>query len=106
MAPGSAAMYSDGAPPMRITFRRTPSDLAPAVVAESVPTPQRVSAWSRTFTALEIPQFRRRWIGTLLSMVGMQMMNVAQPWLAYQLSGSGLALGAVAAAGGIPMLLL
>jgi MFS family permease len=62
--------------------------------------------WGRTFAALAEPRFRLLWVGSLLSFFAMQMTQVARPWLAYEVSGSGLALGLVAAAQGIPMLLI
>ncbi len=62
--------------------------------------------WRRTFAALEEPRFRMLWTGSLLSFFAMQMTQVSRPWLAYHISGSGLALGLVAAAQGVPMLLV
>ncbi len=50
--------------------------------------------------------FRLLWGGTLLTYAAQQMTIMARPWLAYDISGSGAALGLVAFAQGVPMLLL
>ncbi|MBI2321401.1 MAG: MFS transporter [Chloroflexi bacterium] len=57
------------------------------------------------FSSLTVPQFRTLWLGMLFSLASMQMDLVARSWLAYDLSGSGLALGLVVAARGLPQLL-
>lgn len=70
-------------------------------------TPARPAwGWVRAFNSLSIPQFRTLWIGMLIAMSAVQVSMVAQPWLAYAISGSGLALGVVAVARGLPMLVL
>ncbi len=51
---------------------------------------------------LRIPHFRRLWIGSAISLFGDQFYFVALPWLALQLTGSGLALGTVLMAAAIP----
>lgn len=61
---------------------------------------------SRTFGSLEFPQFRVLWFGMLFSIGAMQIDLVARAWLAYDLSGSGLALGIVTASRGLPQLIL
>ncbi len=53
-------------------------------------------------SAVKIRDFRLVWAGESISLLGDQFYMVALPWLTLQLTGSGLALGAVAAAGGIP----
>ena len=53
-----------------------------------------------------MPNFRLLWFGMLLSMGAMQMNIIARSWLAYHISGSGLALGLVALGRGLPQLLL
>jgi MFS family permease len=58
------------------------------------------------FSALEMPNFRMLWFGMLLSMGAMQMNIIDRSWLAYHISGSGLALGLVALGRGLPQLLL
>lgn len=52
--------------------------------------------------ALKVRDFRLVWFGESISLLGDQFYMIALPWLTLQLTGSGLALGAVAAAGGIP----
>ena len=61
---------------------------------------------SGVFSSLRSPQFRILWIGMLFSSGAMQINLVSRPWLAYELTGSGLDLGAVAAARALPQLLL
>jgi MFS family permease len=58
------------------------------------------------FPALRHPDFRRYVLGQSISLVGFWMQSVAQAWLVYRLSGSELALGAVAFAGYLPVLCL
>jgi MFS family permease len=53
-----------------------------------------------------MPNFRLLWFGMLLSMGAMQMNIIDRSWLAYNISGSGLALGLVALGRGLPQLLL
>ncbi|HEY8490905.1 MAG TPA: MFS transporter [Dehalococcoidia bacterium] len=62
--------------------------------------------FARAFSSLLNPQFRLLWFGTLFSMAAMQMNIIARPWLAYEISGSGVALGVVSLARGLPMLVL
>ena len=57
----------------------------------------------RTFSALRHPNFRLFFFGQLISLVGTWMQNAAQGWLIYQLTGSKILLGVVAAAGSAPM---
>lgn len=54
------------------------------------------------FLSLRIPEFRTLEIGMLFSMGAIQMNIVARAWLAYYLTGSGLAIGLVAIARGLP----
>ncbi|MCX6923516.1 MAG: MFS transporter [Verrucomicrobia bacterium] len=71
--------------------------------------PRRVVAgvfpWRQTFAALKHRNFRLFFIGQLVSLTGTWMQNTAQSWLVYQLTGSKLLLGIVAAVGSAPMLL-
>ena len=55
------------------------------------------------FSSLANPQFRMLWFGLLFSQGAMQINLVARSWLAYDISGSGAALGIVAVASGLPM---
>jgi len=71
--------------------------------------PRRVVAgalpWRQTFAALRHRNFRLFFFGQLVSLIGTWMQNTAQSWLVYQLTGSKLLLGVVAAAGSAPMVL-
>ncbi len=59
-----------------------------------------------SFNSLAIPNFRVLWLGMLFSMGAMQMNIISRSWLAYHISGSGLALGLVALGRGAPQLIL
>jgi len=71
--------------------------------------PRRVvlgqSLWTNTFTALRHRNFRLFFAGQLISLVGTWMQNTAQGWLVYQLTGSKMLLGVVAAVGSTPLML-
>lgn len=70
-------------------------------------TTQRFAGGIRqTFGSLGNPQFRLLWFGMLFSIGAMQIDLVARAWLAFDLTGSGLALGLVTAARGLPQLIL
>ena len=58
------------------------------------------------FTALRHSGFRRFWIGMVASVLGFQIMTVAQGWLIYILTDSKLALGYVGLAAGLPAIVL
>jgi len=62
--------------------------------------------WRDTFAALKHRNFRLFFVGQLVSLTGSWMQNTAQSWLVYQLTGSKVLLGTVAAVGSLPMLLL
>ena len=83
--------------------RPRPGDGPPAPLALEPPAP---SGWGRTLSSLAIPDFRMLVSGLILSMAGMQIGIVARSWLAYDISGSGLTLGLVAIANGLPWLLM
>jgi MFS family permease len=61
--------------------------------------------WKQTFSALRHRNFRLFFAGQLVSLIGTWMQNTAQGWLVYQLTGSKLLLGVVAAVGSAPMML-
>ena len=66
---------------------------------------EAVSLWRRLLSippALKYPQYRSYWFGTLASVCGFQMLMFAQGWLTYELTGSPLYLGYVAAASAVP----
>ena len=54
------------------------------------------------FSSLRVVQFRMLWFGMLFSMAAMQMNMVSRSWLAYDITGSGVAIGLVALAMGVP----
>ena len=58
------------------------------------------------FTALRHSGFRRFWIGMVASVLGFQIMTVAQGWLILVLTDSKLALGYVGLAAGLPAIAL
>ena len=58
------------------------------------------------FTALRHSGFRRFWIGMVASVLGFQIMTIAQGWLIYILTDSKLALGYVGLAAGLPAIAL
>ena len=62
-------------------------------------------SWRQTFAALRHRNFRLFFFGQLISLTGTWMQNTAEGWLVYQLTGSKLLLGVVAAAGTLPMLI-
>ncbi|HUG16662.1 MAG TPA: MFS transporter [Thermomicrobiales bacterium] len=64
------------------------------------------SGFIRSFESLSVPRYRLLWLGMLFSIGAMQIELVAIAWLAYHLSGSGLTLGLVMAARGLPQLIL
>jgi MFS family permease len=61
--------------------------------------------WSTTFAALRHRNFQLFFGGQLISLVGTWMQNTAQGWLVYQLTGSKMLLGVVAAVGSTPLML-
>jgi MFS family permease len=65
----------------------------------------RVAA-SRTFRSLSVRNYRLYFGGQIISMSGTWMQSVAQAWLVLELTGSGVALGAVTALQFLPTLLL
>ncbi len=61
--------------------------------------------WRDTFAALRHRNFRLFFAGQFVSLIGTWMQSTAQGWLVYQLTGSKVMLGAVAAVGSVPLLL-
>lgn len=61
--------------------------------------------WRNTFLALRHRNFRLFFVGQLLSLTGSWVQNTAQSWLVYELTGSKVLLGIVAAVGSLPLLL-
>ena len=62
--------------------------------------------WRDTFAALKHRNYRLFFAGQFVSLIGGWMQTTAQGWLVYQLTGSKVLLGTVAAVGSLPMLLL
>lgn len=56
--------------------------------------------------ALRIASFRKLWFGMLFSMAAVQMTIIARAWLAFDLTGSGVAIGLVALSRGLPRFFL
>ncbi len=88
---------------------REPGQIA-SVPQETTGQPRRVVVgsvpWRDTFAALRHRNFRLFFAGQLVSLIGSWMQSTAQGWLVYQLTGSKVLLGTVAAVGSFPMLLL
>jgi MFS family permease len=63
-------------------------------------------ALRRSFTSLQIPNYRRYFAGQLVSLSGNWMQVVAEIWLILTLTGSGLAVGITTALQFLPMLLI
>jgi MFS family permease len=65
----------------------------------------RMARWQAAGRALQHRNFQLFFSGQLISLVGTWMQTVAQSWLVYRLTGSGLKLGAVGFASQIPVFL-
>ncbi|MEZ0285687.1 MAG: MFS transporter [Thermoleophilia bacterium] len=63
-------------------------------------------ALGRSFASLQIPNYRRYFIGQLASLTGNWMQTVAEIWVILTLTDSGVAVGFVTALQFLPMLLL
>jgi MFS family permease len=63
------------------------------------------AALHRSFASLSVPNYRRYFIGQLVSLSGNWMQTVAEVWLILSLTGSGVAVGLTAALQFLPMLL-
>jgi MFS family permease len=57
-----------------------------------------------TFRAMSVRNYRLYFVGQLISMTGTWMQTIAQAWLVFQLTGSGVALGVTTALQFTPML--
>jgi MFS family permease len=58
------------------------------------------------FAPLREPEFRRYYLGQLVSVLGTWMQAIALPWLAYTISGSAIVVGTVAFCGSIGQMIL
>ena len=85
-----------------------PSAQAASAPPEAAAKPPRAGGvtWRDTFAALKHRNFRLFFVGQLVSLIGTWMQATAQGWLVYQLTGSKVLLGTVAAVGSLPLLLL
>jgi MFS family permease len=63
------------------------------------------AALRRSFTSLAVPNYRRYFVGQIVSLSGNWMQIVAEMWLILALTGSGLAVGITSALQFLPMLL-
>lgn len=64
------------------------------------------AALRRSFDSLEVPNYRRYFVGQLISLSGTWMQTVAALWLILTLTGSGVAVGLTTALQFLPMLLV
>ena len=62
------------------------------------------AALNRTFLSLRVPNYRRYFAGQVISLSGNWMQTVAEMWLVVKLTGSGTAVGLVAALQFLPIL--
>ena len=63
------------------------------------------AALRRSFNSLEVPNYRRYFVGQMISLSGTWMQTVAAIWLILSLTGSGVAVGLTTALQFLPMLL-
>jgi MFS family permease len=61
--------------------------------------------WPPALRSLRHRDFRRFWVGLIISVIGTWMQNAAQGWLVFELTKSPLYLGIVGALGSLPVLL-
>lgn len=65
--------------------------------------PSRSGRYREGFKAFAIPAFRRYWFGSVMSILGQQMLSVAMGWELYEITGSATVLGFVGLAHAIPI---
>ena len=75
-------------------------------VPGSEPASQKLSRWQAAGRALRHRNFQLFFSGQLISLIGTWMQSVAQSWLVYRLTHSGLLLGSVGFASQIPVFLV
>jgi MFS family permease len=63
------------------------------------------AAFHKTFSSLQVPNYRRYFTGQVISISGNWMQTVAEMWLIVQLTGSGVSVGLTAGLQFLPMLL-
>jgi MFS family permease len=64
------------------------------------------AAIRHSFNSLEVPNYRRYFLGQLISLSGTWMQTVAAIWVILSLTGSGVAVGLTTALQFLPMLLI
>jgi MFS family permease len=74
-------------------------------IAEPAPSPPPTLRWQAAGRALRHRNFQLFFSGQLISLIGTWMQTVAQSWLVYRLTGSGLLLGSVGFASQVPVFL-
>jgi hypothetical protein len=74
----------------------------PLDTPDAISAPETTVARPRAGSPLAKRDFRLLWLGQSISLLGDQFYLVALPWLALQITGSGLALGTVLAVAGVP----
>jgi MFS family permease len=79
-----------------------PDDSGPPVSGSPAPT----GGFRRGFSALRHDNYRRYWVGQIVSLIGTWMQSVSQPWLVLLLGGSPLQLGSVLALQFAPSMIL
>jgi len=79
-----------------------PIEQRPGATSLWIPGQPLPSVWRRTFAALQYPNYRRWFVGQLVSLIGTWMQTTAQGFLVYQLTHSTAYLGLVGFAAGIP----
>lgn len=89
---------TDPVDPKSSAGRTGPSD------PPSPPPANRRFAHIHTFRSLYIRDFRLLWLGQISTSMGQWMDQVTRGWLMYQITGSALQLGLVAAVRGLPLL--
>ena len=87
------------AEPKNLTSETAPAGDAPAAAVNR-------SRWQTAGRALRHRNFQLFFSGQLISLIGTWMQTVAQSWLVYRLTGSGLLLGAVGFSSQIPVFLV
>src|SRR6201981_2979129 len=88
--------------PTRITERaRVPEDIS----GRQRRIPVGGITWRHTFRALRHRNYRLFFWGQLVSLIGTWMQQTAMSWFVYEITGSKLLLGTVAAVGSAPMML-
>lgn len=100
-ATGPAAICHRPPHPYRLEFWFLMSSLP-----QSGSSSAQVSRAASTFRALRHRNFQLFFSGQLISLIGTWMQSVAQSWLVYRLTGSGVLLGAVSFASQFPIFLV